>query len=50
VLPRIVLGDAKQEADAARAMRETERDCFVSNSLKAEVAVEPFFEVAPPRV
>jgi organic hydroperoxide reductase OsmC/OhrA len=41
VRPRIKLAAAADRAKAERVLRMTERNCYVSNSLNAEVKLEP---------
>jgi organic hydroperoxide reductase OsmC/OhrA len=41
VRPRITLADAGDRAKAERVLRLTARNCWISNSLRAEVDLEP---------
>lgn len=41
VRPRITLKAGTDRAKAERVLRMTEKGCFISNSLKAEVKLEP---------
>jgi organic hydroperoxide reductase OsmC/OhrA len=41
VRPRVTLKAGSDRAKAERVLRMTEKGCFISNSLKAEVRLEP---------
>jgi len=43
VRPRIALRSAEERAKAEDVLRKAERDCLVSNSIRAEVTLEPEF-------
>lgn len=43
VRPRIALRPGEEKAKAEDVLRKAERDCLVSNSIRAEVTLEPEF-------
>lgn len=44
--PTIVVDSQKYIADAEKILQEAQRDCFIANSIRAEVTVEPNIVVA----
>ncbi|HVZ44466.1 MAG TPA: OsmC family protein [Ramlibacter sp.] len=50
VAPRLVISDSSAQDVALRCLERAEQTCLVSNSLKAEVTLQPVVDVTQPSV
>jgi organic hydroperoxide reductase OsmC/OhrA len=44
--PRLIIGREEDREKALRALQKAEKSCFISNSIKTEIKLEPEIQVA----